>query len=1543
MIRHSTPPLLLLLLSVFTATAALLQAQTAPSNCISSNTIIGPSDIQIHVRWQDNSSDENGFQIGYTIGAPSGTVNALGGVFSAANTTSSIFSLPANVLGQGTQIFWYVRAFQGTAASPTSNSAWSNSSGFPWPDAAAPVLNAPTGVNATNPNASITRLTWTENSTNESLIEFYARDTSLGGSQFKLLAIVDWYITAPLDVSHALEAGKTYEIKARAVSFSNTASADSAITTVAIPTGYSTVAAPSNVVAKATVIDSNNVNLYVAWDDNSTNEGGFGLFLSTPGSSWSYLGAVSAGQTSAEFSNVSSASFAAGTTLSFMVAARNPTNSASASFASTAGTVVWPNAASATLGAPTGLTSSVPFANVTRLSWTDNANSEVSVEVSARDLADSGGFQTILPSSPWYQEPLDLFYFLQPGRSYEVRIRVQNFTGSFSGFSNAITVNVPGTYSSTPPAAPTNLSVAAFVSNSTNAFNLSWDDNSTDETFFLIEEKSISDPDSAYQLRPAIEGVAGINLNVGLGFPSRYNASNRTFTAFNSGDSRTYRVRCSRGQGPFALVSSTSTAHSATLAASTFDPPTDLRLAAPAEGIVACYWSDNATSETGYEIEFRYAGQTTFNLASTSTQVSSSRFSISGFPPSRTVEFRVRAIKAGSQTAYSNIATVTTTSLNAPTGLTATVLSDSEVSLNWTDNSGSEEGHAIYFKPSSSGSYSLFNYVNPNVTVSTVTGLNANTSYDFQVSAVHSSPAESTRSNTATATTRDGFTSSTYVSATLNQPFSYQAVVSTGSSRTSWSITGLPTGLSFDSSTGIVSGSPSVSGAFSCPMSASFASGHSVSTFLTLRVLRPPVVDSAIAALSLNPGGNTSVSLSPGFSDPDAESAARIVTNLGTMDFVLFDTATPNTKANFMAYVNAAVNNFNGAVFHRSVKGFVLQGGAFKVASSPNNFSATPTNASPINEPGIPNVRGTVAMAKQANNPNSATNQFFVNLADNRAILDSQNGGFTAFARVAGNGMTVADAIAQLPRVFETVNVDGTPNSTLTSWPVTSGSVMDTTKLAAITTAAEIPVLSYSITGNSNPASVTASISGNNILINGIASGQSTLTITAIDLDGGTVSQTVSVTVGQVPAITSNAPTATGTVGTSYSFSCTASGVPTPTFSVASGALPVGLSLSAAGEISGTPTSAGTFTGTITATNAAGTSAAQSFSIIIAKASASVTLGSLSQTFNGSPRAATATTSPAGLNVTFTYNGSATAPTNAGSYAVVATINDANYTGTQNGTLVVSKAAATITLGSLAQTFNNSPRAATATTSPAGLNVSFTYNGSATAPTNAGSYAVVATINDTNYAGTQNGTLVVSQATATITLGSLAQAYSGSPLAATATTSPAGLNVTFTYNGSGTAPTNHGSYAVVATINESNYTGTANGTLVISGQSVTAWRAQQFTPTQISNGQAADTADPDLDGWKNFAEYALGTNPNSPTPPLAYILDGNGLSLVFTRPKALPNVTYAGESTVDFSLWSSITLEVIADGPIQTVRVRDTLGSGDTTRRFLRLVFGVSP
>jgi hypothetical protein len=113
------------------------------------------------------------------------------------------------------------------------------------------------------------------------------------------------------------------------------------------------------------------------------------------------------------------------------------------------------------------------------------------------------------------------------------------------------------------------------------------------------------------------------------------------------------------------------------------------------------------------------------------------------------------------------------------------------------------------------------------------------------------------------------------------------------------------------------------------------------------------------------------------------------------------------------------------------------------------------------------------------------------------------------------------------------------------------------------------------------------------------------------------------------------------------------------------------------------------------------------------------------------------------LTVAFTYAGSPNAPTIAGTYQVIGTVVDALYVGSATNNLVIGQAAATVTLGSLSQVYNGAPRNATAATMPPGLTVAFTYDGSPTAPINAGTYQVIGTVADINYQGSATNNLVV--------------------------------------------------------------------------------------------------------------------------------------------------------------------------------------------------------
>lgn len=148
-------------------------------------------------------------------------------------------------------------------------------------------------------------------------------------------------------------------------------------------------------------------------------------------------------------------------------------------------------------------------------------------------------------------------------------------------------------------------------------------------------------------------------------------------------------------------------------------------------------------------------------------------------------------------------------------------------------------------------------------------------------------------------------------------------------------------------------------------------------------------------------------------------SVVTIETPVGTFQMELLADEAPNTVQNFLNYLETGA--YTGTFFHRAVPDFVVQGGGFFYDPETNTAPGIVVDPPITNEFGESNIRGTVAMAKTAAGPDTATSQWFVNLADNSENLDNQNGGFTVFARVIGDGMTVVDAIAALPLV----NLDG--------------------------------------------------------------------------------------------------------------------------------------------------------------------------------------------------------------------------------------------------------------------------------------------------------------------------------------------------------------------------------------------------------------------------------------------------------------------------------------------------------------------------------------
>ena len=221
-------------------------------------------------------------------------------------------------------------------------------------------------------------------------------------------------------------------------------------------------------------------------------------------------------------------------------------------------------------------------------------------------------------------------------------------------------------------------------------------------------------------------------------------------------------------------------------------------------------------------------------------------------------------------------------------------------------------------------------------------------------------------------------------------------------------------------------------------------------------------------------------------------------------------------------------------------------------------------------------------------------------------------------------------------------------------------------------------------------------------------------------------------------------------------------------------------------------------------------------------APATITVSNLTQTYDSTAKSVTVTTNPSGLANSVTYNGSALLPISAGPYTILATVTDPNYTGTSTASMVINPAAVTVTANQQTKVYDgltSTDPALTYTATPS-LFDSDTFTGALTrnAGEQVGTYNITqgTLALDGNYSPTfVPSTFTITASTSEVSLSNLSQTY-GSTGAVTVTTFPVGLSNTVTYNGSATIPTAAGTYAVVATVNDPNYVGTATGSLVIS-------------------------------------------------------------------------------------------------------------------------------
>ena len=156
-----------------------------------------------------------------------------------------------------------------------------------------------------------------------------------------------------------------------------------------------------------------------------------------------------------------------------------------------------------------------------------------------------------------------------------------------------------------------------------------------------------------------------------------------------------------------------------------------------------------------------------------------------------------------------------------------------------------------------------------------------------------------------------------------------------------------------------------------------------------------------------------SLGLAAGAARPADAPRVRLVTNLGDIVIQLDPEHAPKTVENFLAYVKSGF--YSGTIFHRVIRGFMIQGGGFT-----REFKRKPTRAPIRNEAnnGLSNVKYSVAMARTAD-PHSAAAEFFINVVDNKRLdytgdANSLTWGYCVFGKVV-SGQDVADKIKAVP------------------------------------------------------------------------------------------------------------------------------------------------------------------------------------------------------------------------------------------------------------------------------------------------------------------------------------------------------------------------------------------------------------------------------------------------------------------------------------------------------------------------------------------------
>jgi len=372
---------------------------------------------------------------------------------------------------------------------------------------------------------------------------------------------------------------------------------------------------------------------------------------------------------------------------------------------------------------PSGLSATAVSSSAIQLNWTDNSSTERNIIVS-RSIAAGGSYSDIATLGINHTTYTDSG--LTPDTTYYYQVRMVN-----SGGNSAASIEAAGTTLPLPPAAPSGIVASAA---SSSQIDVLWVDNSSNEDTFVVSRSSSSN---------------GTYTDVGT-----VPANTATFASTGLSPATTYffKVRAVNAGGVSALNGPAS----ATTLPLPPAAPSGLVATAAGTSQINLTRTDNSSNEANFVVaRSSTSGGPFTDIATLGANVTS--YSNTGLTQNTTHFYVVRAVNAGGASPNSPQASATTQIAPpaAPSGLTATATSQSQINLTWTDNSSNESNFVVARATSSGGSYTDIATLSANVTSYSNTGLSPSTTYYYVVRATNAGGA-SVNSAQASATTQSG-------------------------------------------------------------------------------------------------------------------------------------------------------------------------------------------------------------------------------------------------------------------------------------------------------------------------------------------------------------------------------------------------------------------------------------------------------------------------------------------------------------------------------------------------------------------------------------------------------------------------------------------------------------------------------------------------------------------------------------------------------------------------------------------------------------------